>query len=247
MKKISVLTIFIGIGCWYVAAGLIHNDIILPYPQQVLMQMVQDLQHPNFLKILFATVQKTYTAFFYALLLGFGAALLAGYVKMVEIILQPLVLLFKTVPNITYMFLLLLWLPSETAVYYVIFFIIIPVIYTTVLGGMKELDNDLQDVLRLYPETWFFVLRHVYIPQVYPYLKSAIFATLSLGMKVGVMAEVLGQVRYGIGKEMYLSKLNLQMVGVFSWTIWMILLVAATEWGVKAIFRWLEQRDSRIS
>ena len=38
------------------------------------------------------------------------------------------------------------------------------------------------------------------------------------------MAEILGQVRYGIGKQLYISKINLDMTGVFAYTIVIIII-----------------------
>ncbi|MBR5207508.1 MAG: ABC transporter permease, partial [Erysipelotrichaceae bacterium] len=44
------------------------------------------------------------------------------------------------------------------------------------------------------------------------------------GFKVCVMAEILGQVSAGIGRQMNIGRLNLDLASVFGWTLWLILI-----------------------
>jgi NitT/TauT family transport system permease protein len=46
------------------------------------------------------------------------------------------------------------------------------------------------------------------------------------------MAEVLGQVTVGIGRQIHLSRILLDTVRVFSWTIWIILLFITVDWAL---------------
>lgn len=241
MKKSNMISIVLLLLSWQLVGMNINNDIILPLPFDVLRQMVSDVQNPLFLRIIISTSNKALISFSVALLLAIVLGLLAGMTPIFEHLLRPIEVVLKTIPNITYMFMLLMWLSSETAVYYVIFFIVYPVIYSNVLQGMKTMDQDRKDVLRMYGETLRAKIVKIYLPQIYPFIKSSILSTLSLSIKVGVMAEVLGQVKYGIGKEMYLNKLNLDMTGVFSWTIWIIILVSVFEKVLKHVLPNLEE------
>jgi len=58
-------------------------------------------------------------------------------------------------------------------------------------------------------------------------LKNEFFESLKtgigLGVKVCVMAEILSQVKTGIGKEMNISRLNLDISSVFGWTCWLMI------------------------
>lgn len=242
MKKSNIISICMLLLVWQLAGMAIGNDIILPLPLQVFGQMGSDLSHPRFITIVLSTLQKSLGSFGIALLIGTLLGILAGANRLVENFFRPVEILLKTIPNITYMFLLLMWLSSERAVSYVIFFIVFPVIYASVLQGMKGMDQDQKDVLLLYGETVMTRFWKIYLPQIYPFMKSSIFSTLSLSIKVGVMAEVLGQVKFGIGKEMYLNKLNLDMIGVFSWTIWIVLLVTMLESFVKFVLNVVESK-----
>jgi NitT/TauT family transport system permease protein len=57
-----------------------------------------------------------------------------------------------------------------------------------------------------------------------------------LGLKVGIMAEILGQVRSGIGRSMNYARLNLDTAGIVAWTIVIILLSV----GIDLLFSWLQ-------
>ena len=53
------------------------------------------------------------------------------------------------------------------------------------------------------------------------------------------MAEVLTQVRIGIGRQMsYAARIALDMTGLFAWTLWIILISAAAD----GLFSWLQKK-----
>ena len=226
MKKEYVWSTFLLLIVWQGVSMSIHNaDIFLPSVIDVMMRLVQDIQSENFLLHVGATLNKTLVSFIFALVLGVSFGIFSGIYKRIEMIFRPYELLLKAIPNISYMFMLLLWVPKTSdAVYYIVFFILFPIFYTATLTGVRSLNQDLKDVLRLYDETLFVKIVKIYLPQSMSYIKGAILSGISLGFKVCVMSEVLGSVRYGIGKAMYLNKINLDMTGVFSWTIVIILM-----------------------
>ena len=51
-----------------------------------------------------------------------------------------------------------------------------------------------------------------------PSLKEGVRGSLSLGLKVGVMAEILGQVQPGIGHQLSRGRVNLEMADICAWT-----------------------------
>ena len=73
----------------------------------------------------------------------------------------------------------------------------------------------------------------MYIPLLKPALGSALISITSLGFKVGVMAEILSQVRGGIGRNMQIAKLNVDLASLLAWTIWFLIVVAVCEWIIK--------------
>lgn len=237
MKKEYLGSTLVLLIIWQCVSMSIHNaDIFLPSVIDVMMRLVKDIQSENFLLHIGATLNKTLVSFIFALIMGVSLGLLSGIYKRVEMIFRPYELLLKAIPNISYMFMLLLWVSKTSdAVYYIVFFILFPVFYSSTLTGVKSLDSDLKDVLRLYDESLFVKIYKIYLPQSVSYIKGAVLSGISLGFKVCVMSEVLGSVKYGIGKAMYINKINLDMTGVFSWTIVIILLNLLLENFIKIV------------
>jgi NitT/TauT family transport system permease protein len=62
-------------------------------------------------------------------------------------------------------------------------------------------------------------LRRVWIPSVMPHFLSACRTSLGLAWKSGIAAEVLTVPAVSIGKMLYESKLYLETVDLFAWTV----------------------------
>ena len=58
-----------------------------------------------------------------------------------------------------------------------------------------------------------------------------------MAFKVGVMAEILGQVSVGVGRQMQLARLNFDLVSVLAWTGWIILLLFVFDQLLKRLLR----------
>ena len=64
----------------------------------------------------------------------------------------------------------------------------------------------------------------MYVPSVAPYFNAGVETGLGLAWKAGVAAEVLCHPKWGIGTQVYLSKLNLETPDLFAWTVVVIAL-----------------------
>ena len=154
-------------------------------------------------------------------------------------LIEPLEVIVKTIPNLSYIMIFLIWLGSEGSVMVTSFCVLFPVFYTAVLLSQDLLDSELQDVLRCYPERSVSVFWKVRLPQALPHLLAAMKTGFGLGLRVCVMAEVLTQVRIGIGRQMsYAARIALDMTGLFAWTLWIILISAAAD----GLFSWLQKK-----
>ena len=67
-------------------------------------------------------------------------------------------------------------------------------------------------------------IKMIYIPSVIPYFTAACTTALGLSWKAGVAAEVIANTRYSIGGEIYKSKMYLETVDLFSFTVVVIIL-----------------------
>ncbi len=214
---------------WQGIAMLVNQSIILPSFFDVLSRLILILSDVSFYNHLFITLLRVILGTLSAFILSFIFAIVSYDFKWVDHALKPLVLVSKTIPNITYILLVLIWFSREMSVFFVTLLILFPVLYTQISTGLLGINPEHLELLKLYPETYFHRLTKVIIPLIKIPLFEGLKGALSLGFKVGVMAEILGQVQPGLGYLMHISRMNFETVDLFAYTAIMILVVVIIE------------------
>lgn len=214
---------------WLLLANHFQNDVLVPYPQAVLRCMYEQVGQISFYQTILHTLLRALSGFLVALLLALFCAFLSFYSKVFEDFFYPILLLTRSVPNVSYIIIVLFWFSAEASVIVISFLILFPTMYANLVHGLQAMAPTLQDVLRVYPTSRSFAIRKIYLPHLRPFLFASTSAGISLSFKVGIMAEILGQVHVGIGRQLNLCRLNVDMTGVFAWTIWIIFLLFLIE------------------
>lgn len=234
-RKVLIWSIYFIL--WQGIAMMVNQSIILPSFLDVLNRLISILIDSSFYQHLFVTLIRVVLGTMVAFILSFIFAILSYDYKFVEQVLKPLVLISKTIPNITYILLVLIWFSREMSVFFVTLFILFPVLYTQISTGLFGINPEHLEVLKLYPETYYHRLTKVIIPLIKISLFEGLKGALSLGFKVGVMAEILGQVQPGLGYLMHIARMNFETVDLFAYTAIMILVVVIIEKSMDQIKR----------
>lgn len=220
---------------WQGIAMFVNQSIILPSFLDVFNRLVTILSDSPFYVHLFYTLFRVVLGTVVAFVLSFIFAILSYDFDFVDNALKPIVLISKTIPNITYILLVLIWFSREMSVFFVTLLILFPVLYTQISSALLGINPEHLEVLKLYPETYFYRLFKVILPLIKISLIEGIKGALSLGFKVGVMAEILGQVQPGLGYLMHLARMNFETVDLFAYTAIMIMVVVLIEKGIEFI------------
>lgn len=228
MKRKVLIWLFYFI-LWQIIAMIVNQSVILPSFLDVLNRLVYILSDVSFYNHLFITLFRVILGTLSAFILSFIFAILSYDFKLINQGLKPLVLVSKTIPNITYILLVLIWFSREMSVFFVTLLILFPVLYTQISTGLLGINPEHLEVLKLYPETYFHRLTKVIIPLIRISLFEGLKGALSLGFKVGVMAEILGQVQPGLGYLMHIARMNFETVDLFAYTAIMIMVVVLFE------------------
>ena len=101
---------------------------------------------------------------------------------------------------------------------------VLPIIYTNMLQGVKSTDGSLLEMAKLYRVGWLKKLKYIYLPQIKPYLLSACTISIGMSWKAGVAAEVIGIPDGSIGERLYEAKVYLSSADLFAWTVIVILI-----------------------
>lgn len=236
MKHKIHLTIYLLL-IWQLLAVAVHNDIIIPYPVVTLQRMFEMLKTISFYQTLFITLSHVIIVVGISVFVSFGLAYLAYRVKVIDEYVSPLLSILQAIPNISFIILVLLWASSLQTVYIVLFLVVFPLLYNHFVAGFQNIENDLKDVIRLYQPPFFDKMIHVYLPLIMPNFLSGIKSSLSLGVKVAVMAEILAGLPYGVGRAINFARIQFDMIGVFAWTIWLVVMILFIDFLLNKLIR----------
>ncbi|MEG0264394.1 MAG: ABC transporter permease subunit [Erysipelotrichaceae bacterium] len=233
---------YFTIGCvliitsWWLGAYFMDNSYILPTPQAVVTSMMHQLTSPDFYRIVLTTLTRSSMGLLFAFIAALLFALCSYYSSILLGLLTPIITLAKSVPNISYIIIILIWFGREVSATIITFLILFPMFYSNFLTGLESKDKKLCDVLKIYPLSKFNQIIKIDLPMLKPFIAASMSSGIGLAFKVGVMAEILGQVDQGIGRELQYCRINLDMAGIFAWTIWIIILLVILEQGLKIFF-----------
>lgn len=167
-------------------------------------------------------------SFLCALLLG----IIAGLCKPVYTFLKPLILVLRTLPTAAIIFILIVLTKPLFALFIIVFLLIFPILYEAVSSGIRNIDENIMDSLRLDGgKTNIRSIFQVIIPLSYPYISLGIVQALGLGMKVSIMAEVLCGDNFipGLGRIIYYANQTSDMKTILSVSIVAIILIGSVD------------------
>lgn len=230
---ISILVIWFGFSI------LIDNSFILPRPDQVIMIMMKQLGSSTLYFSVFVTILRAFVSLMISFITASFFSLLALKYKLFQMYLDKALLILRSIPNVTYVILLLFWLSRETMVFVVSFLLLFPIIYQSLYEALVEITKTWRDVMRMYPQTLWITFSRIYLPLIKPSIVASLISASSLSFKVGIMAEILGQVHSGIGRQMQLARLDVDLSAVMAWTIWLLVCVFVFDGIIKKIMKLL--------
>ena len=205
-KGLRLLSLGLALLVWQIAAVLVKNSLLLVGPWEVARRLCQLVTESAFWPAIRFSFCRITLGFF----LGFGVSLLlavlAARFPVAEILLAPYMTAVKTVPVASFIVMALLWLSGQRINVFISFLMVLPVLYSNFLQGLRAADPLLNQV------------RGIYAPALRPYCLSACQSALGLCWKAGVAAEVIGVCSGSMGGMLYDAKIYLELDSLFAWT-----------------------------
>lgn len=225
---------------WQLVAVIVNKEVIVPYPLDVFQRMMRMLTDFNFYQTLFITLSHVVIVVVISAIIAFMLAYLGYQKPLVDEYVSPLLTMVQAIPNISFIILVLVWVSSLQTVYIVLFLVVFPLLYNNFIEGFKSIDHDLCDVILLYHPPRFEKFFKVYLPLIRPSFLSGMKSSLSLGVKVAVMAEILAGLPYGVGRAINYSRIQFDMIGVFAWTVWLVIMILLIDYVLNKV---IQDRD----
>ena len=243
--RVRPWAILLWLAVWQAASAALDQQLLLASPISVLFRLFSLVRTLPFWESLLFSFIRICAGFLGAVCLGvLLAALSVRFLKVSEL-LAPLMLAIKAIPVASFIILVLIWIPSRNLSVFISFLMVLPVIYTNVLDGIRATDKDLLEMARVFSLSPFRTVRYIYISQVMPFFRSACTISLGLCWKSGIAAEVIGIPDGSIGENLYQAKIYLNTPDLFAWTLVIVLIslvfeklfLALLDWGFKRLER----------
>jgi NitT/TauT family transport system permease protein len=235
------LAIACWLAVWQVVAWRVGSDFLLASPVHVIVRASELVVTAPF----WATVGTSFLRIGLGLAsaagVGVVTASLAARWRAADHLIAPLISTIRSAPVVSFIILLLLWTDAGMLAAYVSFLMVLPVMHTSTLEGLRHRDRHLAEFAEVFEVSWTRRLRAIDAPAVLPFFTAACRIGVGLAWKSGVAAEVIGVARGSIGEQLYLSKIFLESADLFAWTAVIVALSMACE----ALLLWSLRRAPR--
>ena len=216
--------VLLALLVWQTASIVVGSELLLVSPIGVLKRLFTLVGETGFFATVGFTLSRIAIGFFAGLLIGTLLALLAGRFQIVEILLWPYMINVKSVPVASFVVVALIWFSASGLSTLISFLMVLPIIYTNLLDGIKSVDKKMLQMADVFKMPHFRRLRFIWLPSIKPFLLSGCKISLGLAWKSGVAAELIGYPEGSVGEALYYSKLFLNTADLFAWTVVIVLL-----------------------
>ncbi len=233
---------------WWAASKFMNDPQILPGPLAIGRTIVADLQTPGpdgesaYFDI-GITLARIVIAFAASMIAGTAIGLAMGLNRLCERSLLTILPLLLTMPTILMVFLATLWFGySEAGGLVAVMVVVTPYVAVNTFEGTKAMDKTLGDMASAFKARRGLLLRHIYLPQLMPYIFSALHYAFGLTWKIVALAETFG-LKHGIGYMFFFWFQQFDIAQTLAWIIMFIVLMLILEHGVfarleGAVFAW---------
>lgn len=231
---------------WVLTDGVLQNPRIYPSPPDVWSELVRiasgDGPFGSTYSHAGATLGRVLVAFSLAYVIGTVAGVIAGRVKSVFDFSTSLVWIAFAVPSVVWVFIFLLvfGISDVVPVLALVVLLSAPVFIGTA-EATKAISPELIVMAQSYRVTRWRQFVELFLPSILPYLLANARVCFALGVKIVIVAEVIG-LDSGVGLLVRYWSDRLYMAPVVAWAIIMILLGVVAD---KLVFGLIERRARR--
>jgi len=236
LRSASILVLIL---IWWAGSAAMNDPQILPGPLAIAKTIVKDLHTPGpegesaYFDI-GITLARIFITFSASMIAGIGIGLAMGLNRLFERSLLALIPLMLTMPTILMVFLAIMWFGfSEAGGLVAVMAVVTPYIAVNMYEGTKAMDKSLIEMAVTFRAGRYLLLRHVYIPQLMPYIFSALRYGFGQTWKIVALAETFG-LKFGIGYMFFFWFQQFDISQTLAWIMMFVILMLVLEHGVFA-------------
>ncbi|KAA8727278.1 MAG: taurine ABC transporter permease TauC [Ewingella americana] len=203
--RLSIATLLVLLVVWWAVTALkLISPLFLPAPQQVLHQLYviaspQGFMDATLWQHLAASLTRILIALLAAVVIGVPVGIAMGLNDTVRGILDPLIELYRPVPPLAYLPLMVIWFGiGETSKILLIYLAIFAPVALSAVAGVRSVSQVRVRAAQALGASKLQVLRYVVLPSALPEILTGIRIGLGVGWSTLVAAELIAATR-GLG------------------------------------------------
>ena len=217
------------LASWELAARLIGNRLFPPV-STVIAALLREAASGQLEQQLGITLVRVACSFSVAMVLGTALGVAMGRWRWLDRALDSLITALLNLPAVVAIVLIYVWFGlSEATAIAAVALNKLPSTAVTVREGARALDQGLIDMAHSFRMGRGAILRHVVLPQLYPYLFASARSGLALIWKIVLVAELLGR-SDGVGFQIQVYFQLFDVTGILAYTLAFIVVVQLIEW-----------------
>ena len=241
-RLISLSAIIILLILWKLVSMWTSSEQLIPSPEKTLLSVIDVVSRENFLPSLLTTIGRGLLGFLISLVLALLLGIPAGLNSTFRLLINPLLVTFRSTPVISLILLAIIWFGNEMVPVFIAVLTMFPIICTNIIDGIRNVDRDLIEMGKTYRISKRRITREIYLPSISPFLTSGISSALGFGWRAIIIGEVLAQPGFGVGTQMQNAQIFLQVPELIAWTLIAILVSSLFEFLIrrveKKLVRW---------
>lgn len=226
----TALIALIYLAVWEAGSVLVDKELLLPSPLLTLSRLFTLLLQGESWLYAGWSLLRIMSGYVLGVLLGVLLAALTARSRFAEALLAPLRAIVKASPVTSFILLALLWLSSDLVPLFISFLMVVPLVWSATAEAILQTDPRLVEMGRMFGLSRWQIVRKIYVPSVLPQFLAACTTSLGFAWKSGVAAEIIALPRQSIGYKLYQSKLRIETVDLFAWTLMIVALSMLLEW-----------------
>lgn len=223
-----IFSLSLLLAIWQTLAITIDSPI-LPSPLLVLNTLISAIHSGELPHHLGVTLYRLSISFFLAMLLGTAIGLILGRHKSANNFFDSWLIILLNIPALVTIILCYIWFGLiETAAIFAVVINKLPNVIVTIREGARNLDEQLIEMAKAYQFSRLNTLRHVILPQLYPYIMASARTGLALIWKIVLVVEMLGR-SDGMGYQIHLFFQLFDITSIMAYTVSFIIVIQFIE------------------
>ena len=151
---------------WQIVYQFVHQDLLLASPLQVFGRLAELCRQPDFWLAALYSLLRIEAGFILAVLSGTVLAVLTARYAWINHFIYPAVSAIRSTPIASFIILALVWMSSNRVVIFIVFLMVLPIVWTNVMEGIRKIDPLLLEMVAVFHLSSRQIFRYIDVPSV---------------------------------------------------------------------------------